>query len=118
MEVRGKTIKELVRNLLKEMNDYAKGKGASEKFSTKFEIKGKTMKDCLQKFAEKILKYYSLKRTIFENLELEIVAGKKWTLSFSLEGKSFEQLEFQFKEISIEKLEEDKEGWRLSFSMK
>ncbi len=117
MEVKGKTIKELMENFLKEINKKVKTEGNSEKFSTKFEVKGKYVEECIQKFAEKILNYFSRKNAVFENFELEISVDKKWCFSFSLEGKIFEKIESKISEIKIEKLEESVEGWKLNFSV-
>jgi SHS2 domain-containing protein len=118
MEVQGKTIRELIENLLKEINENVKGYNPKEEFSTKFNIKCKNMEECIQKFGEKILNYFNRKNVIFDKVEIEVTGGRKWILSFSLKGKTFEKLEAKIKEIKIEGLEESLEGWKLTFSMK
>ena len=117
MEVEGKTIKEVIQRLLQEINKNVEGKNFQEDFSTKFEVKGKNMKEVIENFAKKIADYFEKKKAIFENLEAEIIPGKKWILRLSLSGKIFESITKKFKEIRVLDLEETIEGWKLSFSM-
>jgi UDP-N-acetylmuramyl pentapeptide synthase len=117
MEVEGKTIKEVIQKLLQEINKNVEGRNFQENFSTKFEVKGKNMKEVIENFAKKITDYFEKKKAIFENLEAEIIPGKKWILRFSLSGKIFESITKKFKEIRVLELEETIEGWKLSFSM-
>jgi len=117
MEVEGKTIKELLKNFVFEINKMVKSEGSFENFETKFEVKGKEMKEVIENFAEKIVGYFEKKKAIFEDLEVEIIPGKKWILKCSLSGKIFEKLKKDFKEVKISELEENLSGWKLAFSV-
>ena len=117
MEVEGKTIKELLKNLVFEMNKIVKSEGSFEKFATKFEVKGRDMKEAIENFAKKIVGYFEKKKAIFEDLEIEIIPSKKWILKCSLTGKIFEKLEKNFKEVKISEFEENLNGWKLVFSV-
>jgi UDP-N-acetylmuramyl pentapeptide synthase len=117
MEVEGKTIRETIHKLLQEINKKVEGKNFLENFSTKFEVKGRDMKELIENFSRKIVNYFEKKKAIFESLEAEIIPGKKWVLKVSLSGKIFESITKNFKEIRVLELEETVEGWKLSFSM-
>jgi SHS2 domain-containing protein len=117
MEVKGKTLKELIQNLLKHLNAQVTCEGNYTLFSTKFEVKGKSMEEILKNFGKKIINYYHKKNVIFEEVKTEIIPAKKWILRCVLNGKTFERLVANFKEIKELKLEEKKEGWKLLFSV-
>ena len=117
MEVEGKTLKELLNNLVAKISDNIKFSGNYENFSTKFEVKGKNMEEAIERFSKKIIDYYQKKKAIFEELEIEIVPGKKWILKCSLKGKTYESIDVKIKALKIVKLEETIEGWKLSFSV-
>lgn len=117
MEVESKTLKELLNNILAKINENVIFSGTSENFSTKFEVKGKNMEEVIEKFSKKIIDYYQKKKAVFEELEIEIIPGKKWTLKCSLSGKIYENIDVKIKELKIDKFEETIEGWKLSFSV-
>ncbi len=118
MEVVGKTIKEVIEKFLQEINRAVECEGNSEDFSTRFEIKGISMQDVLEKFANKIVNYFDKKRALFESIETEIIPGKKWVIKCSLKGKIFERMVKDFKRIEVVALKEEYDGWKLLFSMK
>ena len=118
MEVEGKTLKELLQNLVIKLNENVEFSGNSEKFATKFEIKGKNVEEIIERFSKKIVDYYHKKKAIFDGIEIEIIPGKKWKLKCSLIGKIYENVTIEIKEIKIEKFEEALEGWKLVFSVK
>jgi SHS2 domain-containing protein len=117
MEIEGKTIKEVINKLLKEINKNVEVKGFSENFKTKFEVKGKNMKDVIENFARKIVDYFDKKRALFEDLEIEIIPSNKWILKCSLKGKIFNEVVKNFKEIKIFELQESIENWKLFLSI-
>jgi SHS2 domain-containing protein len=117
MEVKGKTLKELLQNLVIKLNKNVEFSGNSEKFATKFEIKGENVEEIIERFSRKIIDYYYKKKAIFEELETEIIPSKKWKLKCSLSGKIYENVDIKIKEIKIEEFEETIEGWRLEILM-
>jgi len=110
-------LKELLQNLVIKLNENVEFHGNSEKFTTKFEIKGKNVEEIIERFSRKIIDYYYKKKAIFEKIEIEIIPGKKWKLKCSLSGKIYENVNIKIKEIRIEKFEETIEGWKLVFLM-
>ena len=117
MEVKGKTLKELLQNLITKLNENVEFSGNSEKFTTKFEIKGKNVEEIIERFSKKIVDYYQKKKAIFEGIEIEITPGKKWKLKCSLIGKIYENVNIKIKKVKIVKFVETREGWRLVFLM-
>ncbi|MFZ8829875.1 MAG: hypothetical protein ACO2OO_00245 [Candidatus Aenigmatarchaeota archaeon] len=117
MEIEGKTIKEVIHKLLQEINKNVEVKGFSESFKTKFEVKGKNMKDVIENFTKKIVDYFDKKRAVFEDLEIEIIPGNKWILKCSLKGKIFGEIVKNFKEIKIFELQESIDNWKLLLSI-
>ena len=115
MEVIGKTIKEVMRNFVYEINKNVEGIDAFEDFKTKFEVKGKDMKEALQNFVRKIVDYFEKKGAIFEDLNVEIIPAKKWIIKCSLSGKIYKKISKKFKTVKIEELEENVEFWKLKF---
>jgi SHS2 domain-containing protein len=117
MEVEGKTIRDVAKNLIKEINDKVNTFGEYEEFSTKFEAKGKDIMEALENLANKIVSYFEKKNAIFEELEIEVVPLKKWVLRIVAKGKVFEDVKKYFKEVKILRLEESESGWKLEFSL-
>jgi SHS2 domain-containing protein len=117
MEIEGKTIKEIVNKLLQEINKNVEVKGFSEDFQTKFEVKGKNMKDAIENFTKKIVNYFDKKRAVFENIEIEIIPSDKWILKCYLKGKMFNEVIKNFKEIKIFGLQESIDNWKLILSI-
>jgi SHS2 domain-containing protein len=117
MEVEGKTIREVAKNLIKEINDKVAIFGEQEGFSTKFEVKGKDIREALENLANKIISYFEKKKAVFDELEIEVVPLRKWVLRIAAKGNVFENVEKNFKEIKILRLEESESGWKLEFSL-
>jgi SHS2 domain-containing protein len=117
MEVEGKTIRDVAKNLIKEINDKVNTFGEYENFSTKFEVKGKDIREALENLANKIVSYFEKKNAIFEELEIEVVPLKKWVLRIVAKGKVFEDVKKDFREVKISRLEESESGWKLEFSL-
>ncbi len=117
MEVIGKTIKEILSALLRKINENVIAVNELEEFRTKFDVKGRNVEEAIEKFSTKIIDYFNKKNAVFENLDVEIIPGKKWTFNCLLSGKRFERINKNFKNVKIMGLEEGIDGWKLYFSL-